>query len=73
MTYVALDAIFLGCMLGFEMTASAGDAKVISMLNGAISTGHSFPQFIIPKALGVNKTVAVSTTAQALGRVIRIY
>ena len=42
------------------ITASAGVAKVISMDSGAISTGQSLPQFMMPSAEGVKRTVAYS-------------
>ena len=41
-------------------TAILGCAKVISSVSGASSIGHSMPQFIIPRADGVNRMVAYS-------------
>ena len=52
------EAQFAGWSPEAEKTASAGGAKVISSERGAISIGHSFPQCMMPSALGVNRTVA---------------
>ena len=54
------EARFVGWSPAAETTASAGGAKVISSESGAISIGHSFPQCMMPSALGVKITVAYS-------------